>query len=209
MEAAELISALIARVRQAGMAPPLRTRLAKLAYLTELEYYRRTQQRLTDLEWIFHRYGPFAHALSDLIGGPDDPAAGTAPPTASTKPVALDHNLESLLRSVVEEWGDADLNRLLDHVYFETEPMEGARRGQRLDFSCVLPRQPKTEPLKLDRSRLQALRARAARSAAAYSSRPRPALITPELAVGMELWDDEGRIRLAPGPCELDPDDLV
>ena len=39
-----------------------------------------------------------------------------------------------LLRSITEEWGDANINVLLNHVYFNTEPMEHAKRGEILDF---------------------------------------------------------------------------
>lgn len=57
---------------------------------------------------------------------------------------------------LVKEWGDADLFSLLNHVYFETEPMEAAVRGQNLDFSNVRPRM--SLAIHLDPKRLAELR---------------------------------------------------
>jgi hypothetical protein len=48
-----------------------------------------------------------------------------------------DFELETIVDRIVKEWGDADLNKLLDYVYFETEPMQNAKRGDVLDFSSV------------------------------------------------------------------------
>lgn len=209
MRAADLISAVKTSVRQNGMLQPLRIRLVKLAYLAEVEYYRAIGGRLTDLEWIFYRYGPYAHELGPLIGGTDDPAAVAVDAWSPETPAKPDFQLESILRQVVKDWGDADLNQLLDFVYFETEPMEGAQRGQRLDFTNVLPRQPRRPPLRLDRRALEALRARAQQSAPDYATRPQPALLTPELNENLRLWDDDGALRLSPGFCDLNPSELV
>jgi len=42
-----------------------------------------------------------------------------------------------VLDHVLDRWALEDLWPLLDYVYFETEPMQGARRGDILDFSKV------------------------------------------------------------------------
>ena len=71
---------------------------------------------------------------------------------------AVPAEVSCLLDRVVKQWGDADLNLLLDHVYFDTEPMRDASRGACLDFSTLMPAVSQTNPKKLDDSKLGALR---------------------------------------------------
>lgn len=55
---------------------------------------------------------------------------------------ALPLSLVGPLTAAIARWG-SDTQGLLDHVYFETEPMKPARRGDLLDFSrCGPPEQP-------------------------------------------------------------------
>ena len=60
----------------------------------------------------------------------------------------------SSLKESVRKWGD-DTSGLLDHVYFETEPMEDAKRGDLLDFSKArLPiKLPKLEMKRISKSK--------------------------------------------------------
>ena len=48
-----------------------------------------------------------------------------------------DVSRELEFRHIVDQWADRRLGEMLDHVYFYTEPMEAAQRGERLDFSRV------------------------------------------------------------------------
>jgi len=48
---------------------------------------------------------------------------------------------------------------LLDYVYFDTEPMENAKRGEILDFTNVAPIASAISP-KFDEAKLRAIRAR-------------------------------------------------
>jgi hypothetical protein len=130
------------------------TKLVKLVYLVDVGRQARRGRTLTGLEWRFYHFGPYAFALADelermegreivtkgltgsaaatnvklYIGAPDAPDAVTWP--TATK---------LLVDGVVDHWSGEELNRLLDHVYFSTGPMRGARRGEILDFSKVDP----------------------------------------------------------------------
>lgn len=132
MDTASLIDLILERCDSERMLPPLKTRLVKLMYLTEVEYYRRTGKRLTDLPWKFHHFGPYASVLGNYLGNPNvDSIAWSITHRANP----ADHDVLRCVVQVVQRWGDADLNELLDYVYFETEPMQAAHRGERLEFS--------------------------------------------------------------------------
>lgn len=209
MQVVELIAAIQTAVQREGMPPPRRTRLTKLLYLTEVEYFRATGQRLTDLAWFFHHYGPYAHELAGLLGGEELGAAGDEariyPANRATEAVRDDVVLRGLLEAMVHEWGDADLNRLLDYVYFETEPMDEVRRGDRLDFSTVRPRTPARAAIRLDRAQLHGLRARVAAAATQYRDPRERQPATELLLAGLRAWDDDGSARLARAAGEPEP----
>ena len=129
-----------------------KTKLVKLLYLTDAAYYRSYRTQLTGLSWIFHHYGPYAFGIDAALkslrfGVPQEKAdigAGREaivfrPPRhlqARMQPEAL-YEAKPLIDRVLREWGRADLNELLDFVYFDTEPMANARRGEALDFSLI------------------------------------------------------------------------
>ena len=47
------------------------TKLVKLLYLLEVEYYRIYQKQLTELEWKFFYYGPYAPEIEEILRSPD------------------------------------------------------------------------------------------------------------------------------------------
>lgn len=104
-----------------------------------------------------------------------------------------------LVAGLVRTWGDADLNSLLDYVYFETEPMEDASRGERLHFSKL---SPTTRPLKpkVDAERLKALRARL-RSRVEELNLRREGVRLPYAGLeNARAWDEDDRpVRLPAG----------
>ena len=141
-----------------------RTRLQKLVYLCDVEHYRKYGRTLSGVEWVFLHYGPYAAELQDTVAqlvdldeieekrftAKTNRAGYTYRPKG--RPEDLDSEGRDLLRpheqklidSVVAEWGLESFNRLLDFVYFETEPMTKARRGEPLDFTAVQPERPQT-----------------------------------------------------------------
>lgn len=130
--------------------PVGKTQLVKYLYLTEVEYYRETGSRLTDLEWKFYYYGPYAFELESIFDSPEFSKkeiplenGKTFKRFAVAEPSHayhenIDAKISFVIKRVVGEWGNKSLQELLDYVYFETEPMEAVKkRGEILDFSTI------------------------------------------------------------------------
>jgi hypothetical protein len=191
-------------------APVGKTRLVKLLYLVEVEYYRATSERLTDLMWLFHYYGPYAFELEEILAQPE--FAREQIKTQGEKDVTLfrvaearipygwklDARISLLVKKIVGEWRGKSLEELLDYVYFETEPMQAVQnRGDRLDFT-VIKNEPEqiVVPLKASREterRISELRKRIAPTLKRLGEQRTAA----ELAAGkeyqeaMKAWDEE------------------
>jgi len=126
-------------------------RLVKFLYLTDLYWARENNGKtFTGWPWKFVHYGPFCGESLETINeahreGLIEKAAYDSkyvddeyylywckeePKTAKEFPLYL----LSPLKQAVSKWGD-DTYGLLDHVYFDTEPMIDAKKGDLLDFS--------------------------------------------------------------------------
>jgi len=127
-----------------------KTRLVKFLYLTEVEHYRETAERLTDLKWLFYHYGPYALELEGILAEREFQRAEIK--TQEDKDVILfrvaepmlpyvrrvDAKVSLVIKKIVGQWIDRTLAELLDYVYFETEPMQAVnKRGEVLDFATV------------------------------------------------------------------------
>jgi hypothetical protein len=129
-----------------------RTKLVKLLYLVDLEQQRRAGSTLTNLSWVFYYYGPYSFELQEELTAMEGGVLATRsvrdradreqailyvhvsdPPDADR----WQEIVRSRIDRVVDRWALEDLNLLLDFVYFHTEPMRTARRGEELDFSVV------------------------------------------------------------------------
>ena len=146
-----LITYLVTELSDAGFGFG-KTKLVKLLYLVDVAHYGSYRRTLTGLAWVFHHYGPYAFEVDatlkklsfDIPQEKTDVGAGHnaivfRPPSylqAQMKPEDL-YQAKPLVDRVLREWGAAELNELLDFVYFDTEPMANAERGKPLDFSCV------------------------------------------------------------------------
>ena len=113
------------------------------------------------------------------------------------------------MNRVIEEWGKVELNPLLNHVYFYTEPMRDAKRGDVLDFSTVQPPKRKTATYKRVPMPPERLAEYRARFQEAKSKRVRRPLI-PAPRYDKVYWDavarmaEEERSRpLPPGIVEI------
>ena len=74
-----------------------------------------------------------------------------------------DASVKRCVDNVVEQWGLDSLPAILDYVYFETEPMQDAKRGEYLDFSKIQiesPIPPETVKLKLSDEFINEMRQR-------------------------------------------------
>lgn len=131
------------------------TKLVKLLYLVDVEYFRALRRTLTGLNWRFYFYGPYDSAVETALGmvGLDvDERPGKTTQGRSFRAfksrdretIDLEPSFDWLSRSVIDDqwraWADADLNQVLSHVYFETEPMLAARPMEDLDFTTIQPR---------------------------------------------------------------------
>ncbi len=129
-----------------------KTKLVKLLYLIDLEFYRLYSRKLTEFEWIFYYYGPYADAIDDVLKQLDldipQEVVVTAtghkanifkfPKYLTTEFEDKSSNLQkSVVDRILNEWGPEELNPLLSYVYFHTEPMQDAQRGEILDFSKI------------------------------------------------------------------------
>jgi hypothetical protein len=202
IELLSLVKEIYRQTHLHGMAPPGATRLVKLLYLADLEWRRlHAGQPLAELTWRFLHFGPYACELADLLGGPEvektEFEAGKVVHRLTLEPEDLEKSqipgeVCHQVASLVKTWGDADLNTLLDYVYFETEPMERAQRGDLLDFSRL--RQPvHSAPPKVDQQKLKALRARLSERVRELKLRS-GGLEVPLIAYdGSRVWDEEDR----------------
>ena len=173
-----LITHLLVELRDAEVSIG-KTKLVKLLYLVDVENWRRSRKTLTGLEWSFYHYGPYAFEIDDALEElefdiPQESFSTESGGKAySFRP---DWGLRSdlgkavslselrLVDRIIQEWGEAELNPLLNHVYFYTEPMKDAKRGDVLDFSTIerrIPRSVPTPPLpKMSENRLKEYRRR-------------------------------------------------
>ncbi len=141
-------------------------RLVKFLYLADLYYARaHNGETLTSLPWAFINYGPYCSAVMKEI----DALAASGQVCRTSLPSKFEENdyflftcrdaaaekLEGLipnevlypLRESIRRFGN-DTQSLLDHVYFDTEPMENVRKGDLLDFSKARPAQ-RAKPIEL------------------------------------------------------------
>jgi hypothetical protein len=129
-----------------------RVRLVKFIYLADLYWARENNGKtFTEWPWKFVHYGPFCGESLEYI----ERAHGDGlieKSTYESKFVDEDYflywckenrtdierkmpiYLTSPLHEAISKWGD-DTFGLLDYVYFETEPMLDAKKGDLLDFS--------------------------------------------------------------------------
>jgi uncharacterized phage-associated protein len=145
----QLIKGILSEAENQGISVG-RVRLVKLLYLLEIEYYRIYQKRLTHLKWEFYHYGPYPRGIEEVLClqdfeeekislSEDRVFRKLKHAVSEPKVVYSETGIERLVKRIINEWGGFDLRYLLDYVYFETEPMIGAKTGDVLDFSKVKP----------------------------------------------------------------------
>jgi len=153
----EIATLILRRFEEERFLAPGVTKFIKLLYLYEVEYCRREQKKPTELKWFFLHFGPYSPALADELRKKgfffeeEEIERGTfkkARPSTYYEDAqlnTLDLTDEIILYQLVKRWGDEDLKKILDYVYYETEPMEEATRGSVLDFTKINPPIPRTK----------------------------------------------------------------
>ena len=138
-------------------------RLVKFVYLTDLYYARlRNGETLTGFPWRFVHYGPYCSEAMDCVERavqdnlicketydsrfePDKDYHIFSCRDDDTENISDLFHIVVLgqIQNAIKKLGD-DTPRLLDYVYFNTEPMRDVRKGDLLDFSKA----EKFEPIK-------------------------------------------------------------
>ena len=199
-----IIKQIIKSAKEGGISTLAKTRLIKLLYLVEIEYYKYNQKRLTDLKWQFYHYGPYTSEIESILGSPD---IGEIPFVSRDGRLGNQYNLtedefkshvnpeiKRLIDYVVKDWGETDLNKLLDYVYFETEPMKDAKRGDLLDFTKIKPWKPpeKIKNVRIDPKKFTALKEKYLSHIKKMSKRTQLSQVPDKSYFDcVKTWDDE------------------
>jgi hypothetical protein len=154
----ELVIAVVSYVAERG-GYITKTKLLKLLYLFDVEFYRAHGKTFTGFQWKYFHLGPWTREFDPLLEGliaagslteqsverPDFDAKflGSAESVSLKKPFD-NFKDEAILKSVLDLWGPSPTSEILDYVYFRTEPMEYGVRNEALDFSRVLQQVPET-----------------------------------------------------------------
>ena len=150
-EAKELAVAILTRIEEReGSAN--KTKLLKLMYLADIENYRATGETVTGFDWLFYLYGPWSAEYDTLLEQLDSDGSiklekwseGTiegervsARAHISLETVGLSTDAFFRTRRQIDIWADSGIPKLLDYVYFQTEPMQDAEKLKPLDFTKV------------------------------------------------------------------------
>lgn len=134
-----------------------KTKLLKLLYLFDVEYYRLHQQIFTGFQWKFFHLGPWTNEFDPLLeelvrSGELIPKPYSTLEYDSYNYEAVEESdVGSLFTSIRDEgaikrvlatWAERSVGEILDYVYFHTEPMEGGIRNAPLDFSVISTQAP-------------------------------------------------------------------
>ena len=134
-----------------------KTKLLKLLYLFDVEFFRANQRIFTGFEWKFFHLGPWTSEYEPIINSLV--ATGTLVEQSSARSEydtkffrSSEHSdlsrlfpsfgEEAVLRRVLNTWGENSTGEILDYVYFRTEPMEHGIRNERLDFTHISQEEP-------------------------------------------------------------------
>lgn len=206
----QLIPAMVSYVNDHG-GYVTKTKLLKLIYLFDVEYYRANRRTFTGFTWKFFHLGPWARefdpVLDELVGAGVLLESQSTRPEYDTKFLRSDSPYdfsslfasfrdESALRTVLSTWAESSTGEILDYVYFRTEPMEHGIRNEPLDFSVISEDRPEkyTRPASGASAKLIAKMKQDFASrlgAAQQSSPPKPFDFTPP------SYDEEFRAAIA------------
>jgi len=142
----KLILYVVDQLNQMGRAPST-IQLVKYLYLIDLEYARIYRRTLSGYGWIYYKYGPYAFEIADtarrvgfyLVEEEFETGEKRGRYYRVDQEARFPNELGSIVKDITDRvlhiWGLASTAEILDHVYFETEPMEDAIYGELLDFS--------------------------------------------------------------------------
>ncbi len=125
-------------------------RLVKFLYLIDIEYFRIKQRLLSELNWTFYKYGPYAFEIQpaakrlgynlkqeEFISEKGFRGTSFHVDSYQPPPEWLNSQSQNIINQILEIWCDQDTSVLLNYVYFQTEPMLHGKRNEPLDFSYI------------------------------------------------------------------------
>ena len=151
MTAAERLLAYVIQGIQDEEGAPNRTRVLKIIYLIDIDYFRRHRRTLTGWKWVYYHFGPFAFEYPKTLDKMgvfliDETEGETDNGKRFFRYSVAEHQQiydlitpadQAMIDDTISRWSLEDLNLLLSHVYFHTEPMIGSNPGETLDFSKI------------------------------------------------------------------------
>lgn len=210
----ELIVAIVSYVTEHG-GYVTKTKLLKLLYLFDVEFYRAYGRTFTGFQWKYFHLGPWTKGFDPLLDyllshdqltehvserSEFDTRFLRANERVDLRKAVANYSEEAVLKSILDTWGESTTGEILDYVYFRTEPMEFGVRNEHLDFSKVLRQVPgayKRTPSGKPPGEIKALRTQFGQKIAAQAS-VRNFEFTPP------RYDDEFRAAIQ----KLDSDEL-
>ncbi|MCC8445374.1 hypothetical protein [Xanthomonas translucens] len=149
------ILAVLQAAKNSGVRGLTKTALVKYVYLLDCFYAQEHDGKIqSGSNWYLHHYGPFAVNLTAAIDEVSDRGLiqshsgeygskdfsiywlNEYPLGPEFTTLGLSSRLASRLTELIRKF-HGELPRILDYVYFKTEPMKGAHPGQGLDFSSL------------------------------------------------------------------------
>jgi hypothetical protein len=134
-----------------------KTKLIKILYLYDVEYYRLHRRTYTGIQWKFYHLGPWANEIDplldelvrsgDLIRKPYATQEYEGFNYEATKDIGTgslftSDREEGVLKRILRTWAERSVGEILDYVYFHTEPMEHGVRNAPLDFDLIPSQMP-------------------------------------------------------------------
>jgi hypothetical protein len=128
-----------------------KTKLLRLAYLVEYFFYRKTQTRLLNIDWIYYLYGPWIPSYDSILE--KYPFKVSKKKLEGNKTISIievesGYDLydkgntvtKNTIIKVSRRFLLMDLKNILDYIYFDTEPMiQAETRKEILSFEKVEP----------------------------------------------------------------------
>jgi uncharacterized phage-associated protein len=214
---------LIARIcnycKENHLPEPGQVRATKLIYIIECEYYAWEKKPFIDLDWIFWHYGPWSPTLDKILKQDfhvpleNERKPGEFIPVHWTPPefdipklkFERDVTAEAVILSVLEKFVDLPYNKLLDYVYFDTAPMQGAIKGEPLDFTKIQKPQKFIDPVSLlPPKKFHELRDRFLKLSISKPSIKTEDLANEGLQKFISVFDEEGSFLLPEGEIHID-----
>lgn len=166
-KAQEVVLAILSELEESGIAALTLTSLVKFVYLVDYSHAKETGgETLTVSKWHFLHFGPFdsglmkgidvlevQHLIERKSGGGTTKdyqlySLGKSVARRSLESIGLPAHGAARVRQYLQEFA-RDQSKLLNFVYFKTEPMEAATPGALLDFTdCRADKWQDVKPLK-------------------------------------------------------------